>query len=65
MACVEKRSADGSVLKLICMWLKAPVWEHPDGPGQPPRKVRQRQGTPQGGVFSSQVTIVLGGPSTL
>ena len=52
MACVEKRIADGSVLKLIRMWLKAPVWEHPDGPGQPPRKVRQRQGTPQGGVIS-------------
>ena len=33
MACVEKRIADGSVLKLIRMWLKAPVWEHPDGAG--------------------------------
>ncbi len=52
MACVEKRIADGSVLQLIRMWLKAPVWEFPDGPDRPPRKVRRRQGTPQGGVIS-------------
>ncbi len=52
MACVEKRIADGSVLKLIRMWLKAPVLEPSDGPGRPPRKVRRRQGTPQGGVIS-------------
>ena len=52
MACVEKRIADGSVLKLIRMWLKAPVWEFPDGPDRPPRKVRRRRGTPQGGVIS-------------
>ena len=52
MACVEKRIADGSVLKLIRMWLKAPVWEFPDGTGRPPRKVRRRRGTPQGGVIS-------------
>lgn len=52
MACVEKRIADGSVLKLIRMWLAAPVLEPPDDPKQPPRKVRRRQGTPQGGVIS-------------
>ncbi len=52
MACVQMRIADGSVLKLIRMWLKAPVLEPPDRPGRPPRKVRRRQGTPQGGVIS-------------
>ncbi len=52
MACVEKRIADGCVLKLIRMWLEAPVLEPPDDPGRSPRKVRQRQGTPQGGVIS-------------
>ena len=52
LACVEKRIADGSVLKLIRMWLKTPVLEPPDDRHRPPRKVRARQGTPQGGVIS-------------
>ncbi len=52
LACVQKRIADGSVLKLIRMWLKAPVLEPPDDRHRPLRKVRQRQGTPQGGVIS-------------
>ena len=52
MACVGKRIADGSVLKLIRMWLKALVLEEPEDRHQPPRKVRQKQGTPQGGVIS-------------
>ncbi len=50
MACVEKRIADGAVLKPIRMWLKAPVWAFPDGPDRPPRKVWRRRGTPQGGA---------------
>lgn len=40
------RIADRSVLRLLRLWLHAPVGED----GQPPR--RSRQGTPQGGVVS-------------
>lgn len=47
MACVKKRVSDGSVLRLLKLWLKAPVVEKR---GDPP--ARPRQGTPQGGVLS-------------
>lgn len=53
MACVEMRIADGSVLKLIRQWLRAPILETPDDKHQPPRKVYPRKGTPQGGVISA------------
>ncbi len=50
MKCLRMRIVDRSVLKLINMWLKAPV-EEDDGHGG--RKVtRNGQGTPQGGVIS-------------
>jgi RNA-directed DNA polymerase len=52
MACVQKRIADGSVLKLIRMWLKAVIIEPGEGPGDPPKASRSKQGTPQGGVIS-------------
>ena len=52
MACVERRIADGAVLKLIRQWLRAPIMEQPKDRHQPPRKVRRRAGTPQGGVIS-------------
>jgi RNA-directed DNA polymerase len=52
MACVRKRIVDGSVLKLIRMWLKAVVIEPGEGPGKPPKASRSKQGTPQGGVIS-------------
>jgi RNA-directed DNA polymerase len=58
MACVQKRIVDGSVLKLIRMWLKAVIVEDgkgsgPDrGSGDPPKVYRSKQGTPQGGVIS-------------
>jgi RNA-directed DNA polymerase len=52
MAAVQKRIVDGSVLKLIRMWLKAVVIEPGDGPGTPPKVSRSKQGTPQGGVIS-------------
>lgn len=53
MACVERRIADGSVLKLVRQWLRAPILEESDDKHQPPRKVYPRKGTPQGGVLSA------------
>lgn len=52
MACVQRRVVDGSVLKLIRMWLKAVIVDPGQGPGDPPRVYRSKQGTPQGGVIS-------------
>ena len=49
MACVRMRVTDGSVLKLIRLWLTAPVIE-PNQKGDKPE--RPRKGTPQGGVIS-------------
>ena len=50
MAGLRMRIADRSVLKLICMWLQAPVVEE-DEDGKPNAR-RPRRGTPQGGVIS-------------
>ncbi len=52
MLCVRKRIVDGSVLKLIRQWLKAPVLEPSKEKGKPPTIKRNKQGTPQGGVIS-------------
>ena len=52
MACVEMRVSDGSVLKLIRQWLRAPILKDPEGPGGPRRKEYPKAGTPQGGVIS-------------
>ena len=52
MACVKMRVVDGSVLKLIKLWLEAPVVEPPEKPGHKPRIKRNDKGTPQGGVIS-------------
>jgi RNA-directed DNA polymerase len=50
MRCLERRIADRSVLRLIRMWLEAPVSETDDRGRQ--RLTRSTQGTPQGGVIS-------------
>lgn len=52
MKCVEMRVADGSVLRLIRMWLKAPAVEPSERPGDKPKIGRSQTGTPQGGVIS-------------
>ncbi|NEV65414.1 hypothetical protein G3446_26975, partial [Thiorhodococcus minor] len=52
LACVERRIADGSVLKLIRQWLRAPLMEGDGDRHRPARKVDRSAGTPQGGVIS-------------
>jgi len=54
LACVRMRVADRSVLKLMDMWLKAPVVEGGRGGGGGGEVIgkRSRKGTPQGGVIS-------------
>lgn len=52
MACIKMRVVDGSVLKLIRLWLECPVVEPPEKPGGKPRIKRNDKGTPQGGVIS-------------
>jgi RNA-directed DNA polymerase len=52
MACVQMRVADGKVLRLIRMWLKAVVIEPGEGPNDPPKGSRSDKGVPQGGVIS-------------
>jgi RNA-directed DNA polymerase len=50
MKCLRMRITDRSVLKLIRMWLEAPVIER-DDKGRT-KGTRPKQGTPQGGVLS-------------
>ena len=49
MDCLRVRIADGSVLRLIEQWLRAPVVDTTEGGGTASRNTK---GTPQGGVIS-------------
>ena len=51
MACIKMRVADGGILNLIKMWLKAPIAEDTHK-GRGPKMTYPKEGTPQGGVIS-------------
>ena len=52
MACLRMRISDRHMLKLIRMWLRAPVCERSNGQGAGGRLTKPTSGTPQGGVIS-------------
>jgi RNA-directed DNA polymerase len=51
-ACVRRRVMDRSVLHLIRLWLRTPVWEAAEGKEENQTIQRSQRGTPQGGVIS-------------
>ena len=56
MKCLRMRIVDQSVLKLIRMWLQAPVVEQDRDGGK--KVTRSKKGTPQGGVISPLLSNV-------
>jgi RNA-directed DNA polymerase len=65
LACVRMRVVDRSVLKLIRMWLEAPVVERSEEQGGGSKWSRPKKGTPQGGVATPRtqtITSSLSGP---
>ena len=52
LACLRMRVVDQSVLRLIRMWLEAPVVDGGEGQGGSSQASRSKKGTPQGGVAS-------------
>jgi RNA-directed DNA polymerase len=53
LACLRARVVDRSVLKLIRMWLEAPVVEGNERQGGGSKWSRPKKGTPQGGVMTA------------
>jgi RNA-directed DNA polymerase len=52
MACLRRRVVDRMVLKMIRMWMEAPVVERSEEQGGSGKWSRPKKGTPQGGVAS-------------
>ena len=52
LACVRMRVVDRSLLHLIRLWLRTPVWEAAEGDEEKRKIQRPQKGTPQGGLIT-------------